>query len=588
MAETLARKILASHLLEGELIPGREITIRVDQTLTQDSTGTMVYLQLDALAPDAIRTDLSVAYIDHNLMQAGFENADDHAFIRSVCEKYGIRYVKPGGGICHQVHLEQFAKPGTTLIGSDSHTPTAGGAGAIAIGAGGLDIALGMATGEYTLTMPKIYGIELTGKPGPAINGKDIILTVLKELTVKGGVGHIMEYFGEGLKHLSVPTRATITNMGAELGATTSIFPSDENTRDYLKRQGRESDYQPLTADPGAAYDEHLVIDLSGVVPMIAQPHSPDKVTTVKELEDERDHPADERAHDRHERREEHHHDDRDDERHPQDQRAEAHTGGVDRGHRELGAGVGTQARPAVAEGGVEMLAACRRHPADEEHPQLLALVQEEQQRNQAQEDARDGLHSGVPDLDRARGQHVRVLREPTAGLVQRRLEAVSGDVEGAFLEPVDAPVEAGGDLVPHHGDPAGELGGDQSDRGEHHTHEPEDDDGGGQHPRNPCRNSVHQGSEHGGQQNRDRHGADYQRQPGDALSDEPGARHDEHQARRPGRGQPDRVGQVIACDPNGLLGNHEEQLRVCDQAMSPNRRANQGSSSRRPSDHTA
>lgn len=285
MAETLARKILASHLLEGELIPGREITIRVDQTLTQDSTGTMVYLQLDALAPDAIRTDLSVAYIDHNLMQAGFENADDHAFIRSVCEKYGIRYVKPGGGICHQVHLEQFAKPGTTLIGSDSHTPTAGGAGAIAIGAGGLDIALGMATGEYTLTMPKIYGIELTGKPGPAINGKDIILTVLKELTVKGGVGHIMEYFGEGLKHLSVPTRATITNMGAELGATTSIFPSDENTRDYLKRQGRESDYQPLTADPGAAYDEHLVIDLSGVVPMIAQPHSPDKVTTVKELE---------------------------------------------------------------------------------------------------------------------------------------------------------------------------------------------------------------------------------------------------------------------------------------------------------------
>lgn len=285
MEQTLAHKIIKAHLLKGELAPGSEITLRVDQTLTQDSTGTMVYLQLDALEPDKIRTDLSVAYVDHNLMQAGFENADDHAFIQSVCKKYGIKYVKPGGGICHQVHLERFAIPGTTLIGSDSHTPTAGGMGSLAIGAGGLDVALGMATGEYTLTMPRIYGIELVGEPAPYINGKDIILTVLQKLTVKGGVGNIMEYYGEGLRHLSVPTRATITNMGAELGATTSLFPSDENTKDYLRRQGREEDWQPLAADAGAPYDFHLKIDLSEVVPMVAKPHSPDNVVPVKEIE---------------------------------------------------------------------------------------------------------------------------------------------------------------------------------------------------------------------------------------------------------------------------------------------------------------
>lgn len=284
MAQTLSHKIIGAHLLKGDPVPGNEVTLRVDQTLTQDSTGTMVYLQLDALEPDAIRTDLSIAYIDHNLMQAGYENADDHAFIKSVCKKYGIHYVKPGGGICHQVHLERFAKPGATLIGSDSHTPTAGGIGAIAIGAGGLDIALGMATGEYTLTMPKIFGIELQGKPAPYINGKDIILAILQKLTVKGGVGYIMEYFGDGLAHLSVPTRSTITNMGAELGATTSVFPSDSITLDYLKRQNREEDWQALAADAGAVYDETLVLDLSQIIPMAAKPHSPDNVDAVKNL----------------------------------------------------------------------------------------------------------------------------------------------------------------------------------------------------------------------------------------------------------------------------------------------------------------
>ncbi len=285
MRETLAHKIIREHLLQGEMIPGSEVTIRVDQTLTQDSTGTMVYLQLDALNPPAIKTELSVAYIDHNLMQAGFENADDHAFIKSVAEKYGILYVKPGGGICHQVHLEQFAKPGKTLIGSDSHTPTAGGMASIAIGAGGLDIALGMATGEYTLTMPQIYGVELIGKPAPYVNGKDIILTVLKNLTVKGGVGYIMEYFGEGLQHMPVPMRSTITNMGAELGATTSIFPSDANTLDYLTRQNRPGDYVEMKADEDAVYDQVLTIDLSAVRPMVAMPHSPDSVIAVSEIE---------------------------------------------------------------------------------------------------------------------------------------------------------------------------------------------------------------------------------------------------------------------------------------------------------------
>lgn len=285
MKQPLARKIIREHLVRGDMTPHTEVTIRLNQTLTQDSTGTMVYLQLAALDPPRLKTDFSVAYIDHNMLQAGFENADDHAFIQSVAKKYGITFVKPGGGICHQVHLERYARPGDTLIGSDSHTPTAGGIGCLAIGAGGLDVALGMATGEYTFTMPRIYGVELTGKPKPYINGKDIILTVLGELTVKGGVGYIMEYFGDGLQYLNVPTRGTITNMGAELGATTSLFPSDDLTLDYLTRQNRAEDFRALAADPDAEYDEILRIDLSTLEPMAAQPHSPDYVAPIDQID---------------------------------------------------------------------------------------------------------------------------------------------------------------------------------------------------------------------------------------------------------------------------------------------------------------
>ena len=285
MGKTLAYKILENHLQEGTLVGGEEIRIKIDQTLTQDSTGTMAYLQLEAMGVDRVKTELSLAYIDHNMLQAGFENADDHAFIASCANKYGIVFSKPGGGICHQVHLERFGKPGKTLLGSDSHTPTNGGLGSLAIGAGGLDVAVAMAKGFYYLKTPKVYNIYLTGKLERPLNGKDVILKVLQELTVKGGVGYIMEYSGPGVKSLSLTDRATICNMGAELGATTSLFPSDERTFDYLKRQGRPEDYTPLEADPDACYDERLEIDLSKLTPLIANPHSPDAVTRIDDLE---------------------------------------------------------------------------------------------------------------------------------------------------------------------------------------------------------------------------------------------------------------------------------------------------------------
>jgi len=284
MGQTLTAKILSSHLLKGELNIGSEVAVKVNQTLTQDSTGTMAYLQLLALDPDKVNTDLSVAYIDHNMLQTGFENADDHAFIQSVAQHYGIIYSKAGGGICHQVHLERFSKPNTILIGSDSHTPTCGGVGALAIGAGGLDVAIGMAKGFYFMKVPKVYQIILNGKPHPTLNGKDIILSVLKALTVTGGVGYVLEYCGDGLKYLSVTDRATICNMGAELGATSSIFPSDENTHQYMIQQGRPSDYLPFSADPDANYEASLSLDLSQIAPMIAKPHSPDNVVKVSEV----------------------------------------------------------------------------------------------------------------------------------------------------------------------------------------------------------------------------------------------------------------------------------------------------------------
>ena len=284
MGKSLAYKILESHLVEGHLNPGEAITIKMDQTLTQDSTGTMVYLQLEAMDVDQVKTECSVAYIDHNTLQTGFENADDHAFIQSVAKRHGVLFSKPGNGICHQLHLENYGKPGKTLLGSDSHTPTGGGLGMIAIGAGGLDVAVAMAKGTYTLSVPKVLAVELTGQLRPWVSAKDVILKVLETLTVKGGVGKIVEYTGEGVKSLSVTDRATITNMGAELGATTSIFPSDENTLAYLKSQGRPEDYIPLTADPDAFYDEQITIDLSGLAPMAAKPHSPDNVATVASI----------------------------------------------------------------------------------------------------------------------------------------------------------------------------------------------------------------------------------------------------------------------------------------------------------------
>lgn len=284
MGKTLAYKILENHLVEGNLTPGEEITIKIDQTLTQDSTGTMVYLQLEAMDIDKVQTELSVAYIDHNTLQTGFENADDHAFIKSVAQRHGVLFSKPGNGICHQLHLENYGKPGKTLLGSDSHTPTGGGLGMIAIGAGGLDVAVAMAKGTYSLVAPKVIKVELKGKLNPWTSAKDVILYVLQQLSVKGGVGKIVEYTGEGVKSLSVTDRATITNMGAELGATTSVFPSDENTKAYLKSQGREADYTPLAADADAVYDEELIVDLNTLTPLAAQPHSPDNVDTVANI----------------------------------------------------------------------------------------------------------------------------------------------------------------------------------------------------------------------------------------------------------------------------------------------------------------
>ena len=284
MGKTLAYKILENHLIEGTLKPGEEITIRMDQTLTQDSTGTMVYLQLEAMEVEGVKTELSVAYIDHNTLQTGFENADDHEFIKSVARRHGVLFSKPGNGICHQLHLENYGKPGKTLLGSDSHTPTGGGLGMIAIGAGGLDVAVAMAKGTYSLTAPKVVKVQLNGQLRPWVSAKDVILYVLQQLTVKGVVGKIIEYTGEGVKSLSVTDRATITNMGAELGATTSIFPSDENTREYLKSEGREEDWTPLAADPDAVYDEELIVNLDELTPLAAMPHSPDNVDSVSNI----------------------------------------------------------------------------------------------------------------------------------------------------------------------------------------------------------------------------------------------------------------------------------------------------------------
>jgi aconitate hydratase len=282
---TVAYKILESHLVSGKLIPGEEIAIKIDQTLTQDATGTMAYLQFEAMGVDRVKTELSVSYIDHNMLQTDYKNPDDHKYLMSVAKRYGIWLSKPGNGICHQVHLERFAKPGKTLLGSDSHTPTAGGMGMIAIGAGGLEVASAMAGEPFYMRMPKIVGVHLKGKLPDWVTAKDIILELLRRLTVKGGVGKIFEYFGEGIKELSVPERATITNMGAELGATTSIFPSDEITRAYLKAQGREEDWVEILPDPDAEYDEIIEIDLSQLEPLIACPHSPDNVVPVREVE---------------------------------------------------------------------------------------------------------------------------------------------------------------------------------------------------------------------------------------------------------------------------------------------------------------
>lgn len=282
---TVAYKILQSHLVSGKLNTGEEIAIKIDQTLTQDATGTMAYLQFEAMGVDRVKTELSVSYIDHNMLQTDFKNPDDHKYLMSVAKRYGIYLSKPGNGICHQVHVERFAKPGKTLLGSDSHTPTSGGVGMLAIGAGGLDVAAAMAGEPFYLKMPKIVGIKLTGKLPPWVTAKDIILELLRRLTVKGGVGKIFEYFGDGIKELSVPERSTITNMGAELGATTSIFPSDEITRAYLKAQGREKDWIELLPDHDAEYDEVIEINLSELEPLIACPHSPDNVVPVSEVE---------------------------------------------------------------------------------------------------------------------------------------------------------------------------------------------------------------------------------------------------------------------------------------------------------------
>ena len=284
MGYTIAQKIIKNHLVCGEMRVGEEIGLKIDQTLTQDATGTMAYLQFEAMGIERVKTELSVAYIDHNTLQAGFENADDHRYIQTVTKKHGIRFSRPGNGICHQVHLERFAVPGKTLIGSDSHTPTAGGIGMLAMGAGGLDVAVAMGGGTYYITMPRMIKITLNGHLPPMVGAKDVILAVLKMLSVKGGVGAIVEYAGEGVKTLSVPQRATITNMGAELGATTSIFPSDEVTKAFLKSESREGDWVELFSDADAKYDEEYELDLSTLVPLAACPHSPDNVKPIAEL----------------------------------------------------------------------------------------------------------------------------------------------------------------------------------------------------------------------------------------------------------------------------------------------------------------
>ncbi len=286
MGKTIAQKIIASHLVRGDMTPGSEIALRIDQTLTQDATGTMAYLEFETMGIDRVRTELSVAYVDHNTLQCGFENSDDHRYLQTVAAKYGVRFSRPGNGICHQVHLERFGKPGKTLIGSDSHTPTGGGLGMLAFGAGGLDVAVAMGGGAYYITMPKMFKVNLTGKLRPYVTAKDVSLELLRILSVKGGVGAIIEWGGEGVATLSVPERGTITNMGTELGATTSIFPSDEITRQFLAAQGREEDFVPLSSDPDAQYDRIIDIDLSTLKPMIACPHSPDNVVEVASLKD--------------------------------------------------------------------------------------------------------------------------------------------------------------------------------------------------------------------------------------------------------------------------------------------------------------
>ena len=284
MGDNLVYKILKSHIVEGELKAGEPIAIKIDQTLTQDSTGTMAYLQLEAMGIDRVKTKRSVAFVDHNMLQQGFENADDHKFIQTVASKYGVYFSKPGNGICHQVFLERFSTPSETLIGSDSHTPTAGGVGMLAMGAGGLDVALAMGGGAYNINTPKVVKVNLEGKLNKMVASKDIILEVLRKLTVKGGVGKVFEYAGEGVKSLSVPQRATITNMGAELGATTSIFPSDERTLEFFKAQGREEDWIEFKPDADALYDDEITINLDELVPLAAGPHSPDNVKEVKEF----------------------------------------------------------------------------------------------------------------------------------------------------------------------------------------------------------------------------------------------------------------------------------------------------------------
>lgn len=284
MGYTIAEKIIKTHLVSGEMKQGNEIALKIDQTLTQDATGTMAYLEFETMGLDRVKTEKSLAYIDHNTLQSGFENADDHRYIQSVAKKHGIYFSRPGNGICHQVHLERFSRPGKTLIGSDSHTPTGGGIGMLAMGAGGLDVAVAMGGGAYYITMPKMYKVNLTGRLKPFVSAKDVSLEILRILSVKGGVGAIIEWGGEGVKTLSVPERATITNMGTELGATTSIFPSDEITREFLRAQGREGDYIPLESDSDAHYDKIIDINMSEIEPLIACPHSPDNVVTVASL----------------------------------------------------------------------------------------------------------------------------------------------------------------------------------------------------------------------------------------------------------------------------------------------------------------